>query len=224
MSEQDSGNRFNLVPYDSRELATPQDRQSRILCEMVESSLVLARESAGDLDAMMREGEVLYMSGTGLSDENIRAFNLFLRAAESGHSKAQEYLGMCYRFGKGVPQDDFESIKWYRKAAEQGNDRAQCELGDFYLKGDRAPRDECEAFKWFQKSAEQGNAKAQYNLAMFYMLGQDSTGQGPVATDLLQADKWLRLAADQSHQDANKMADLIQRVRSRLQKYTQRHK
>ena len=64
------------------------------------------------------EAKRLYRSkGDGMTEENIRAFKLFLRAAEAGHGEAQNYLGWCYRKGHGVPQD--LSCQWYA-AAEQG--------------------------------------------------------------------------------------------------------
>jgi TPR repeat protein len=74
-----------------------------------------------DLDALVREAKRLYCSkGDGMTEENIRAFKLFLRTAEAGHSEAQYYLGSCYHNGQGVQQDYVEGVKWYRKAAEQG--------------------------------------------------------------------------------------------------------
>ena len=62
---------------------------------MVAVSLVLARDSAPapvDLDALVGEAERLYrFKGGGTTEENIRAFRLFLQAAEAGHSQAQFY-------------------------------------------------------------------------------------------------------------------------------------
>ena len=67
----------------------PHGAENRILSEMIESSLVLARDSVPapiDLDALVREGKRLYRSmGEGMTEENIRAFKLFFRAAEAGH-------------------------------------------------------------------------------------------------------------------------------------------
>ena len=103
---------------------------------MVADSLVLARDSAPapvDLDALVREAKRLYRSkGDGMTEENIRAFKLFLRAAEAGHSEAQYYLGCAIASAKGCHKTHEEAVKWYRKAAEQGNADAQNSLGYCY--------------------------------------------------------------------------------------------
>ena len=131
MSEDDPNNDAELVRVEHG-LALTSLADNRIVSEMVGDSLVLARDSAPapvDLDALVREAKRLYRSkGDGMTEENIRAFKLFLRAAEAGHSEAQFYLGWCYRDGQGVPQDYVEAVKWYRKAAEQGHADAQAIL------------------------------------------------------------------------------------------------
>jgi TPR repeat protein len=110
-----------------------------------------------DLDALVREAKRLYCSkGDGMTEENIRAFKLFLRTAEAGHSEAQYYLGSCYHNGQGVQQDYVEAVKWYRKAAEQGNAVAQFNLGYCYHHGEGVPQDYVEGVKWYRKAAEQG--------------------------------------------------------------------
>ncbi len=40
--------------------------------------------------------------------------------AERGNARAQNSLGLMYRYGRGVRQDYGEAAKWYRKAAERG--------------------------------------------------------------------------------------------------------
>jgi TPR repeat protein len=66
-----------------------------------------------DLDALVREAKRLFGSEGipwhlathgGMTDKYIRAFNLFLRAAEAGHSEAQDCVGVCYGYGHGVPK------------------------------------------------------------------------------------------------------------------------
>jgi TPR repeat protein len=50
----------------------------------------------------------------------VKAVDLYRKAAELGHPKAQLNLGLMYFIGEGVPQNYNESAKWYRKAAEKG--------------------------------------------------------------------------------------------------------
>jgi TPR repeat protein len=43
-------------------------------------------------------------------------------AAEQGHAKAQNNLGLMYAApGTGVPENDTEAVKWYRKAADNAH-------------------------------------------------------------------------------------------------------
>jgi uncharacterized protein len=159
MSEDDPNNGAELVPVEHG-LALTSLADNRIVSEMVGVSLVLARDSAPtpvDFDALVREAKKLYRSkGGGMTEENIRAFKLFLRAAEAGHSEAQIYLGYCYDKGLGVPQDYVEAVKWHRKAAEQWDESAQVCLGWCYRYGNGVPIDIVQAYKWFQLAADQG--------------------------------------------------------------------
>ena len=50
------------------------------------------------------------------------AFQKFLTAAETGHTKAQYMLGVSYAYGKGVPQDDVQAYKWFHIAAATATD------------------------------------------------------------------------------------------------------
>jgi TPR repeat protein len=49
----------------------------------------------------------------------------YREAAEQGDAKAQNNLGVCYRYGLGVEQDDTQAAHWIRKSAEQGYEVAQ---------------------------------------------------------------------------------------------------
>ena len=97
----------------------------------------------------------------GMTEENIRAFDFFIRAAEAGHSKAQFLVAeLCYWFGAGVPLDYVEAAKWYRKAAEQGDATAQFALATCYQFGEGVPQDSVEAAKLYRLAADQGNWEA----------------------------------------------------------------
>ena len=53
-------------------------------------------------------------------------------AAESGHSKAQYNLGMCYESGKGIKQDMVSAVRWYTEAANNKHPKAANNLGVCY--------------------------------------------------------------------------------------------
>lgn len=57
-----------------------------------------------------------------------KAFYWYKKAAEQGHSKAQEKLAFFYISGKVVKKDREEAKKWLQKAANQGNTSAKSSL------------------------------------------------------------------------------------------------
>ena len=124
------------------------------------------------------------------------AVKWYSKAAELGHTFAQNNLGVCYCNGLGVTKDYFEAVKWYRKAAEQGDMDAQNNLGVCYQKGEGVPQDYSEAVKWYRKAAEQGHARAQCYLGYCYQKGEG------VSQDYSEAVKWYRKAAEQGHATA----------------------
>ncbi len=124
------------------------------------------------------------------------ALKQFRLAANQGHAKAQNNLGVMYDNGQGVPQDYKEAAKWFRLAADQGYARAQRNLGIMYESGRGMPEDYGEAGKWYRKAADQGDAEAQFYLGQFY-----DEGQGVPKNDS-EAVKWYRKAADQGYAPA----------------------
>ncbi len=142
----------------SHELTATQIMRNRILGEMVESSLVLAKEITPgnvDLDALVRDGKRI-RNGEGMTPENIQAFNLFYRAAAAGHREAQFEVFICYKSERGVKQDCAKALEWLRKSADAGFARAFNRLALEYTWGRLIPKDENEAIKWYQKAAKDG--------------------------------------------------------------------
>lgn len=177
----------SIVPQPPRDLTAPQVGGNRILGEMVESSLAVAKTAAFEaekLDALVREAKRIQGKVSGMTAENVRAFNLFLRAAQAGHPVAQREVAMCFGFGVGVQSNTNESDRWLRLAAEQGDAEAQSMLG-MYRSGV-----DTEAVKWLRKAAEQGHSEAQMTLG-----GRYSEGKG-VPQDYCEAYVWYQLAAD----------------------------
>ncbi|MDE6514315.1 MAG: caspase family protein, partial [Muribaculaceae bacterium] len=78
------------------------------------------------------------------------------KAAELGHSDAQNHLGYMYDYGLGVDKNYVEAVRWYRKSAEQGNSYAQRNLGYMYCDGLGVEKSYTEAVKWYKMAAEQG--------------------------------------------------------------------
>ena len=63
-----------------------------------------------------------------MEEDKAEAVKWFRKAAEQGHSDAQNSLGYCYYNGEGVEEDKAEAVQWFRKAAEQGHHAATLQL------------------------------------------------------------------------------------------------
>ncbi|MCP4268733.1 MAG: AAA family ATPase [Candidatus Brocadiaceae bacterium] len=113
----------------------------------------------------------------------------FRKAAERGHTKAQNNLCVMYSEGHGVDKDYNEAVKWCRKAAGLGYAQAQTNLCIMYSEGKGVAQDYNEAAMWCRKAAEQGNGQAQAILGIMY-----SKGQG-VEQDTEEAVKWFGKAS-----------------------------
>ena len=187
----DSNHSRSLVLRLGQELTTVPAANTRILAEMVESSLELARMSSPervDLDALVREGKLI-QKGEGMTPENIQAFKLFYQAATAGHSEAQFLVCDCYECGRGTMRDKRQYQSWLRKSAELGFAAAQNRLG-------WETKDCIEGAAWFRLAAEQNFAKGQFNLGKRY-----SYGAG-VVQDKAEAARWYMKAALQGHDGA----------------------
>jgi TPR repeat protein len=117
-------------------------------------------------------------------------------AAASGHSRAQNNLGVCSAYGLGVTQDNTAAVAWYAKAAAQGDKDAQHNLCLRYESGSGVARDFKASAMWCARAAAQGHASAQCRLGSFY-------GEGVgVAQDFKASAAWLAKAAEQGYADA----------------------
>ncbi len=80
------------------------------------------------------------------------------REANSGDSRAQYGLGMCYKLGDGVPVDDRKMVKYLTAAAKQGYEYAQYEMGRLYELGRGVAYDADKALYWYEKCFEKINS------------------------------------------------------------------
>lgn len=204
----------SIIPRPTLELTVPLSASNRILGEMVENLLVLARAAVPaqpDLDALVREGNRLHwlrmskvFSGVFHSvfsevfqaeetnpendkmAEGIRVFQLYHQAATAGHPEGQFGVSICYRDGEGVQKDEQAELEWLRKSAESGYGPAQFHLGDRYTEGLGVPQSYIEAAMWYRKAADQKISKAKLKLSRCY-----DQGLG-VPQDSIEAFKLLR--------------------------------
>lgn len=75
------------------------------------------------------------------------------KAAEQGHARAQNGLGVLYRDGLGVTKDSKQAARWFQASANNGYAYAMFNLGLAYRDGAGVARDDVEAYKWLLLSA-----------------------------------------------------------------------
>jgi serine/threonine protein kinase len=132
------------------------------------------------------------------------AIELYKKAADMNHAKAQNKLGEIYVEGRKATRNAAEAFAWLQKAANQGLPVAQFNLGQLYDFGfDEFPENDVQAVNWYKKAAEQGHIDAQYFLGIMY-----ANGQG-VSKDEREAIHWYKEAADQGDAAAQKALDRL---------------
>lgn len=107
--------------------------------------LVLAAASSARADAE-EEFERGYQA---YSQRNYaQALAHWRKAAEQGHARAQNGLGVLYRDGLGTMKNERAAAKWFRESAEKGYAFGMFNLGMLYRDGSGVARDDIEAHKW----------------------------------------------------------------------------
>lgn len=133
-------------------------------------------------------------------------------AASKGHALAQWKLARMYSEGDGVPRDDKKAFDYYQAIVdahgEDSPDTAQARfvssaivaLGSYYVSGipNEVKPNPRHATELFQYAATYfGDSDAQYNLGRIYL-----DGNAVQKRDAITAGRWLRLAADKGHRQA----------------------
>ncbi len=158
---------------------------------------------AGDPRAMFEVAR-RYTDGAGVERDLAKAAQWYEYAARGGSAPAQYRLANFLEKGHGVALDVEKSAMWYQRAAEQGNALAMHNLAVLFtsgLVGGRA--DMASAIGWFHKAAELGVKDSQVNLGIIYAKGLG------VDADLVEAYKWLSIAARGGDADAAAKRDTL---------------
>ncbi|GBC03722.1 hypothetical protein RclHR1_05290010 [Rhizophagus clarus] len=116
-------------------------------------------------------------------NNNIKAFELFSKAANNNYLIAQVYLAKYYYdgyginydykmvfdlLGRGVDKDEIKAFKYYEMLANQETSDAQLELGNCLYNGIGTRIDKIQAKYWYEKAANKGNIIAKSVLKMNY--------------------------------------------------------
>lgn len=154
--------------------------------------LSLRAAEDGDPDAQAHIA-LLYLTGSGVPQDDQAAARWFRRAAEQGNAAGQSRLGSLYLEGRGVKQDVGKGLRWTRLAADQGEPNAQNNLGNLYREGRGLTRNYAAAKQWYLKAAAQGSADAQTSLGDLHREGLG------VPKDFAAARQWYLKAAAQGN-------------------------
>jgi TPR repeat protein len=128
----------------------------------------------------------------------------FRKAAEQGYNKAPYQLADMYHSGNLGDDQRSNCIPWFLKAAAQGNAEAQAIVGELpkYYPNSELLKS-VNTIQTLRQGAESGNLNAQFQLARRYQ-----TGDG-VHQDLIEAFKWMQMAAQQDQTKSSRVSDAI---------------
>jgi len=93
--------------------------------------------------------------------DEVRAFELFMNAAQLGDIYAFNSIGYFYDEGLGIPVNKQQALKWYKKAAAYGDVPACINLGVFYKEAGNIRQ----AKFWFRRAITLGDDSGVLHLA-----------------------------------------------------------
>lgn len=148
--------------------------------------LIQQSADAGSAEGAHRLALVFAQGDGGTPRNEARAVELFERAAEKGHRRAQLNLGTLYLRGQGVPRDLVQARAWLEKAAVNGDPYALYVLGRA-MEESMGPvsADPVRAANLYRQAAEKGHplAALRYGLAL-----ADGVG---IKRDVVASQRWL---------------------------------
>ena len=167
---------------------------------------------------------VMYENGEGTTNNLAKAYELYQEAAVGG-SKPEPFMrvGKMYEKGEGVQQIDGLATANYLLATQFGffatsDDTARSQaiesLLNLYVQGRGLPDDKAEIQKQLNELQKTPilTAKGQFLLGEIYHQGK------LVTKDLVEADAWFQLSANQSFEDAQKRLKQLESEMSLTQK------
>lgn len=145
---------------------------------------VAAAAEEGDPEALYRMYTIYSRGFDSIPADSVKALEMLRKAAEAGHSEAQNYLGYRLYKGDGVAPDRQEALMWLEQSAANGNLRAAGNLGYLLLHGKGIVHDYANAAFWLEKAAAGEVATAQSMLGDLYRDGQGVERNVPKADSL----------------------------------------
>lgn len=134
-------------------------------------------------------GEMYICEFGGITLDNVRALQWYLKSMENSDPPSQTKIGTYFYDGEWFPQDYAKAIEWYEKAAIQDYAPAQFFLGRMYYIGTGINRDLEKGAEYFLEAAKNGYLLAQIFVGKIYYYGEGMN------KDNIKAYAWSKLTA-----------------------------
>jgi TPR repeat protein len=153
----------------------------------------------GDLPSRALKAWLLIGGREGVTEDQMKAFQLVEEGARLGCHHCQGVLAFCYFSGYGCRTNSARSLELARESSGRGSRYGQCALGWLFLNFCRGgpAQDYAQSLALYRLAAAQGLDEAQYSLGRLF-----NDCPYIVATDKAEAMRWWQLAAAQGHRDA----------------------
>lgn len=145
----------------------------------------------------------LYKYGIVVNKDLGKAFELYLKSANSGVVRSMYEVSLSYYNGIGVSADLSAAYAYASKAAAAGDSDAQFRVGFHLAEGDGVEKDVSSAISWLGKSAASGNTDAMLKLGLIY-----GKGLG-IKKDVSIAKGWLSKAASSGRSEATEILESL---------------
>ena len=112
-----------IVFFSTFALADIEEARDAMEANKFDQAMQMLRPAAnaGNADAEELIG-IMYAMGLGVTQDDRRAFEWYLRSAMKGHAGAQSGVGWYYEVGRGLPSVDLvRAYMWYTLSAIGGD-------------------------------------------------------------------------------------------------------
>lgn len=112
-----------IVFFSTFALADIEEARDAMEANQFDKAMQMLRPAAnaGNADAEELIG-IMYAMGLGVTQDDRRAFEWYLRSAMKGHAGAQSGVGWYYEVGRGLPSIDLvRAYMWYTLSAIGGD-------------------------------------------------------------------------------------------------------
>lgn len=141
---------------------------------------------------------ISYEKGSGVPKDEVKAFDLYHKAAEMGRTDGKRNVGRCYFYGIGTREDKVKALDWFRKAAEGRDGYSQYHIAKCYDEGiGGVAQDFAQSRNWAEKAVQNGYNNAKYYVGKGYYYGYGVKQNYSIAfrnlSDIKNADAYMLL-------------------------------